>query len=279
MSSIPRVFHFVYGLRTQSAPFPFLHYLCLKSCLEVNRPQRIEFHTMNLPWGEWWERIAPSLEPRRIDRDEAIDLDARYATRAEGRFIRRHSLEYAHQSDFLRLEILLENGGVYADIDTLFVEPIPEHLYEHDFVMAPEGLEASLAGHGSIETLGNALMMSAPESAFAQRWYERMFAVFDGTWNRHSCVEAALVARENPREISVVPTRRFFAVPPTREGIARLFLPSSEVLTGVNSLHLWEHLWESPERRDFSSFHGQLVTPAYVAAGGSLYARLASRFL
>jgi hypothetical protein len=279
MASIPRVFHFVYGLRQQDEPFPLMHYLCLKSCIAVNAPDRIDFHTWNMPWGPWWERIEPLLNVRRVEPTRFIDSNPAYRTNPEGIFIRRQELDYAHHADFIRLEVLLEEGGVYADIDTLFVEPIPDDFFHYAFVMAHEGYETTLPDGESINTLCNALMMSQAEAEFAQSWYERMYAVFDGSWNRHSCLEAGVLARERPDALTIVPQRHFFAIPPTADGIARLFDPSDEQLSKINSLHLWEHLWASPARLDFSSFHAGLLTPDYVLAGTSIYARLAARFL
>ena len=39
------------------------------------------------------------------------------------RSMRRY--RYAHAADFLRLDVLIAEGGVYADIDTLFVSRLP----------------------------------------------------------------------------------------------------------------------------------------------------------
>ena len=33
---------------------------------------------------------------------------------------------YAHHADFLRLDALAQWGGIYADLDSLFVAPLPE---------------------------------------------------------------------------------------------------------------------------------------------------------
>ena len=35
--TIPNVYHFVFGLRPQTEPFHLMFYLCLASCLAVNR--------------------------------------------------------------------------------------------------------------------------------------------------------------------------------------------------------------------------------------------------
>ena len=41
---IPRTFHFVFGLKPQTEPFHLMYYLCLASCLAVERPQAVVLH-------------------------------------------------------------------------------------------------------------------------------------------------------------------------------------------------------------------------------------------
>ena len=36
----------------------------------------------------------------------------------------------SHEADFVRLDALIAHGGVYADIDTLFVHPVPARLFD-----------------------------------------------------------------------------------------------------------------------------------------------------
>ncbi|MEQ1839008.1 MAG: glycosyltransferase [Verrucomicrobiales bacterium] len=79
-------------------------------------------------------------------------------------------LRYAQVADSIRLDKLIEHGGVYADIDTLFVRPFPDHLFVRAFVIGrgdrirnPETSEWSAP-------LCKALMFSEPVSAFARRW-------------------------------------------------------------------------------------------------------------
>ena len=54
---IPDIFHFVYGFRPQTEPFPLLHFLCIRSCVEMNRPQQVMVHCAERPWGTWWDRL------------------------------------------------------------------------------------------------------------------------------------------------------------------------------------------------------------------------------
>lgn len=279
MSEVPRRFHFIFGLRPQTEPFHLAHYLCLESCRVVNAPAAIVFHCHHEPWGPYWDLIRPHLVVSPIEPEAFVVGNPRYDEHHEGRFIRRKGLDYAHQSDFLRLKLLLAHGGVYADIDTLFVQPMPEAFYRQPFVIGEEDPVAPHDTGRPEASLCNALLMAEPGAWFARVWLERMYEVFDGTWSRHSCTEAARLAPTMPGEVHVVPSRFFYRHMWTRAGLATLFERLDPDVTGVCSLHLWSHLWWSPRRNDFSRFHGGLITEEYVRAGRTTYAALARRFL
>ncbi|MGE4056756.1 MAG: glycosyltransferase, partial [Vicinamibacterales bacterium] len=242
MSEIPRRFHFIFGLRPQVEPFHLAYYLCLESCRQVNAPEALVLHFHHEPWGPWWERIKPHLTLSRVSPEPFVDQSPRYLDHVEGRFIRLLGLEYAHHADFLRLKLLIAEGGVYADIDSLFVRSLPAALYSEPFVIGEE--DPVVVREGRPQTsLCNAVMMAKPGSAFASAWLARMYEVFDGTWSRHSCTEAARVQAGMPGEVHVVPSRYFYPFMWTRDGLADLFERQVPIDDDVLSVHLWNHLW------------------------------------
>ena len=269
---IPRLFHFVFGLKPTPQPLHLMHYLCLVSCWRVNQPDVVYFHYHHEPYGPYWDRLKPLLIRRRIEPNRRI-ADWRYTSSFIG------SYRYAHLSDFARLEILQEYGGVYADLDTLFVGAIPDALFQYSFVMGHE-FPVPIGAEGS---LCNAWIASEPGAPFGRRWLREMEVSFDGSWSSHSTVLPYRLAGAYPDEIQVEPVERFFKIPPTRQGLAELFLRDGmdleTFLEGVLSLHLWSHLWGERWRVDFSPFHAGCLTPAYVAHANTLYARLAHPFL
>ena len=268
---IPNTYHFVFGLREQTEPFHLLHYLCLATCLGVNKPDRVAVHLHNEPYGELWDLIRPRIEVVPIpERELRIDLTYHDA------YIQQFA--YAHVADFIRLRILHEQGGVYADMDTLFVAPPPAHLLDESCVMGHERVDhgAPSAPEGS---LCNALIMAEPGSPFIAQWIERMPGAFDGSWSNHSTFLPYRLSQEIPQHIRVEPESRFFSLDWTRDGIAGLFEQDRQLPPDATSLHLWAHLWWDAERRDMSDFDHTQLTPTYVAQAQTTYARHTRRFL
>ena len=139
---VPRLAHFVFGLRPQTEPFHLVHYLAIESCRQVLAPDVIYLHHKHLPYGLWWDLIRPHLTLVEVDEVaevRAVDYDEQQVP-AEFR--------YAHHADFVRLDALIEHGGVYADIDTLFLAPFPDELFDAPFVIGDEGPQRRRAGPG-----------------------------------------------------------------------------------------------------------------------------------
>lgn len=266
---IPNVFHFVFGLREQTEPFHLMYYLCLASCLEVNRPDAVHFHYHNEPYGEWWERIKSRLTLRRIEPEQLVAGyqydDPRVA-----------AFRYAHLADFARLNILLEEGGIYADIDTLFLRPFPREWLSRQFILGHEKNPADTKNGGS---LCNAWIASAAGSEFCRRWLEGMHDAFDGSWSNHSTLLPYRLSKTFPQLLDVEPESAFYALDWTPRRINDLFLRSVQLPENAYSLHLWNHLWFDSKRLDFSHFHAQRLNPDYLCFANTTYARHAQRFL
>jgi len=268
-AAIPNVFHFVFGLKRQTEPFHLMYYLCLESCLQVNRPDAVFFHHHFEPYGEWWERIKPKLQLRHIALERFV-ADYDYADPRIAAF------RYAHMSDFARLRILHDEGGFYADIDTLFLRPVPSSWRSRHFIIGRETVPPQANQDGS---LCNAWLGSRPGSEFCGIWLDRLQTAFDGQWSNHSTLLPYRLSRQLPWLLDVEPTTSFYALDWTPQGIADLFLRHVILPDDAYSLHLWNHLWIDPRRVDFSHFHGNRLTMDYVRFAGSTYAKHARRFL
>lgn len=272
-------FHFIFGLRPQTEPFHLMHYLCLASCLAVNQPDELIVHLRNEPHGPLWDRIKGRVTLRSVDEASTRGFTpARYRLHEEGRQIALQGHSYAHEADFIRLAILAREGGVYADMDTLFVEPYPDMLYAEPCVLGEE--DAMPSSTGVLRpSLCNAVIFAQPQSPFIQAWADTASTVFDGTWSKHSCQLAARLWHQRPGQLRVAPHQWFYHFGFSQNGIRALFEQAAPVPEQLMSIHLWAHLWWSASRTDFSHFHAGLLDEEYLRRSDSTYASLARPFL
>ncbi|MCP5159230.1 MAG: glycosyl transferase [Gammaproteobacteria bacterium] len=258
MNKIPKIVHFVFGLRPQLQPFHLLHYLAIESCRKVLHPDTVYLHYHHLPYGVYWDAIRPHLTLARVDLAHEV-LSADYDDR-----LVPEQYRYAHHADFVRLDALIEHGGIYADIDTLFLRPLPETLYHEPFVI---GREQDVADEKTGEirpSLCNALLMSRPGSLYAKTWRQRMGAAINGSWSNHSGFLAQALSEELPDHVHVEPIASFFPVPCSPQGLHALFENGPIDISRSYSVHLWAHVWWSFDRIDFSRRHAGELSLAYL---------------
>lgn len=279
MGDVPNRFHFVFGLKPQTEPFHIAYYLCLESCRRVNRPQVMHFYYYYEPFGPWWDKIRTHLQLHRVEPLGFITNNQAYWQHKEGTYIKLAGLDYAHQSDFIRLEVLCDHGGIYADIDTLFVNPLPESLFAHQFVIGSEGMRQVSAATPPYVSLCNAFMMAQPDARFARQWLTDMYQLFDGTWDRHSCYAASMLGQRMPDAVHVAPQRYFYRYNCTTEDLKLLLEDLDDDLQDVYSIHLWGHLWWDPGRKDFSGLHSGTLTEEYIHTVDTTYNVIARTFL
>ena len=104
-AAVPRVLHFIFGLSSDfgGKPFGLVHHVVIRAALHSVQPTLAYFHHAHEPQGEWWEKTKPLLALRKVKTPTSIF----------GRTVRK----FAHQADVLRLELLLQFGGLYMDMD------------------------------------------------------------------------------------------------------------------------------------------------------------------
>jgi hypothetical protein len=270
--SIPRLAHFVFGLAPSEEPFHLVHYLAIASCIEVLQPEEVFVHCHELPYGLYWDLIRPRVTLRRIEPATEVS-EFEYPDPGVAHY------SYAHHADFRRLDVLAEHGGLYADIDTLFVAPVPAELWRSPAVIGQEADVLDPAIGRVRASISNALLMAAPNSKFIQTWRTEMPDALDGSWSAHSCFLAHDIAGRLPEAVRVEPQRSFHHYAPTPAGLRRLLVERDDDLDGVHSVHLNAHLWWDEQRRDFSDVHARIIDEGWIRDADATYAALARPYL
>lgn len=123
MKNIPKIFYAYWN----GARLSFLHYLTILSFHKYNPEWKIIVYISTRKYDNINTSINPQYltykgrdflpELKKLDYIEIFNID--------------YSHKYAHSipfSDIWRREILYENGGVYSDIDTLWLRPMSEFV-------------------------------------------------------------------------------------------------------------------------------------------------------
>jgi hypothetical protein len=218
---IPNIFHFVYTTPKDRLDFNLFEHIAIKSCVRVNKPEKIMFHYVNEPTGEWWEKSKTYLTLNKVELPTHC-------------FDKKISFP-AHACDMLRMQALISEGGVYADLDTIFINKIPKKLFKENLVMGEED-ECAIC---------NALVMCKKNSKFAIRWFKDFETEFhEDQWANHSVHHPRRLSYQLPNQIKIVDRECFYGYHYTQAN--KLYgerVPDWLKLENIKFLSL--HLWHS----------------------------------
>ena len=217
---IPKVIHFIFGLKKNSyIPFSCYHYLAVATAKAVNKDCEIVIHYYYEPQNEWWELCKPLV---KLDKLAAIPTDV------QGNPIAHH----AHLTDHMRVEILLADGGIYLDMDTICIRPF-EPLLIHRCVMGLEMCDGQITG------LCNGVIMAEPDHVFLRLWKDA-FKQFDANdWNKLACRIPMEIFNKNTSRVYLEPPESFFRLTWADRDLRTMHEDAIEFNLSY-SAHLWE---------------------------------------
>ena len=215
-SSIPNNIHFVFGLKQQNEEFLFSYFLAIYSAWTLNKPDKIYFYYHYEPYGEWFDKIKeiPNIVFEKVDIPTHIG--------------KKSLFKIAHKADIVRMEKLIERGGIYMDMDTISVRSYT-HLLDNDVVLGKEG------DYG----ICNAIMMTKPNSEFFKIWFQNYENEFksDG-WREASIELPRKIANQYPKLLTLQEEDVFFL--PSYYETDKIFEKDYDIPDNLITLHLWE---------------------------------------
>jgi glycosyl transferase-like sugar-binding protein len=224
---IPNRCFFVY---LQPLEFSLVSYLAIRSAAAVNRPDELILYCDRSPTGPWWDAASPYVtKVVRVDPPDSI-----------GGVPVVHP---AHRADLIRLDVLLEAGGIYLDLDVLSVRPLTPFL-DASFVLGQEGRDGE---HG----LCNGVILSEPSAPFGKEWLRgwdpatSRWSGFRSTgrdryWSEMSVKYPAYLASLFPDLITVAPYDNFHWPTWTDEHLEWLFEGQGDEFPNAYCHHLWQ---------------------------------------
>jgi hypothetical protein len=226
--------------------FSLVSYLAIRSAAAVNEPDELTVYYDEKPSGPWWDLASEYIT-------DAIEVDP---PRSVGGVPVEHP---AHRADLLRLQVLLESGGIYLDLDVLSVRPLAPFRNE-SFVLGQEG-ENGCYG------LCNGIILAEADSVFGKEWLSGFDPAtsrwqgfrsrgHDEYWSEMSVKYPAHLATLFPEHITTAPYDAFHWPTWTDEHLEWLFRGRGDDFPNAYCHHLWQS----------QSWDGYLkdLTPEYI---------------
>jgi|SRR5579872_4710175 len=228
---IPKILHFCFGMTPDfgGKPWSLLHHVCVKSAVERITPSQALFYYQYEPTGPWWALTRELLTLTKITAPATV--------------FGNPVPHMAHRADIVRLERLIEFGGIYLDCDVLVHRGVDE-LLSHSVVLGQEGTPDVQVG------LCNAVILAEAQAPFLRRWYEE-FRYFrsrghDRYYNELSVKVPLRLAKEFPAEVTILPHVAFFWPTWHTGELEKIYESVEPVVTpGTYATHLWEsNAWD-----------------------------------
>lgn len=225
---IPNKAHFIFGLAADfgGKPFCFMHYLAMRSFAHHHPDFEINLYFAHEPASPYWAAAKALAQCRKISPPSEIF----------GRPLRH----VAHQADVIRLAVLLAEGGIYLDFDTITVRSFAP-LLDRQCVIGQEAL------NGKIEGLCNAIILAEANSRFLALWQES-YKTFrsqgrDEFWNEHSVRIPSELAGLFPESVTVLGNASLMRPEYSEGEIEAFFFGDFNHLDHAAAFA--HHLWES----------------------------------
>lgn len=224
---IPKIVHYCFGMRwRRDKPWSLVHYVCIKSAITKIQPEKAYLYYEYEPSGPWWELTKPLVERVKI--------------RAPREIFGRPIKDVAHRADVVRLEKLIEYGGIYLDCDVL-VHRNFDDLLDNSFVISQQDVNAE-----QVLSLSNAVLLAEPSAPFAKRWYQEYHSFNGALWDEHSTRLPLKLAGIFPQEVTVLPYTAFCWPSWFKSHLEMIYEPGhAQIENGAYGNHLWEAIaWE-----------------------------------
>lgn len=191
---IPNLVHLIW-FGDEYKTLKFVEYLCIKSILKVLKPDKLKIHGDVRP-----HRSSLWLELENHDKIEWVQIERplfKYGQNFSNSPIQ-------HLADLTRLEVLYNEGGLYSDLDILWVKPVDRLRYLDVDLIASNDI-TSYCNEFPLSIQIGAFMAPA-KSPFIANWldlYKQKYHMFPGDYAAVSMCEPYKVYEKDPRRVLI----------------------------------------------------------------------------
>lgn len=229
MTRIPNIFHFI---NIGPREFNMLHFLSIYSAYHYNKPEKIYVYCDHVQENNiYYEILKDIVTYEFIDVPNSINN------------IPLNSYQY--KADIIRMNKLIEKGGVYMDLDVISLKPIDKFL-NYNIVMGSElSDDPNSTNINDFYSISNAIILAEPNNDFMKEWLKQIpDNIIDKPWAYHAVCLPKEILTNNDYEIHLEGSKTFvpfcFRKPYIFDNNKKhMALNLNESYT----IHLWETIW------------------------------------
>lgn len=226
---IPKIFHFI---NIGPRHFNLMHFISIISAYELNRPDKIYVYITQEQYNDFFWNIL-----KDIVTFEFVDNMDEY----KGAPLK----SYQYKADVIRMQKLIERGGVYMDLDILSLKPVTSLLNNHIVVGGESKGEDEGNSLDSVGSVANGVLISEPNNPFLKDWLEEIpNNIIGKPWAYHAVNLPKELLKKGDYDIHLEPTKSFFPFCFRYHYIFRDNMKHKITeLMDSYTIHLWETIW------------------------------------
>lgn len=240
---IPHVIHFIYLKNENTHRFHLMHYISIKSNIIINNPEVVKIWSNDFTYLHSNKEYLKLLEefPQLIE-EVQTDLINEH---------RGHPVYFlSHQADILKNRIMLTEGGIYSDLDSIAVRAIPGDWYRSDKPILcaeedPNGNDVGLC-YGFFMSPKKAEFIRLIDEEYNDYDFPEDKKLWKYNWGEFAIDRPLRIYKENPDLIKKLPAVAFEPFYTDYTSRYKLLHINSPIPHESYQVHLWENiLWEA----------------------------------
>ncbi len=276
MQKVPKIIHYIW-IGANGKPFNVHHMVSIKAVAHYNPGYEIKIHCDEVPTGPYFDKIKDMVTIKFADvPHEVFGVPFLYNP---------------NKATLLRINILLEEGGIYQDLDIITLRSYDD-LLDHDVCMGYELSEMmsprqilGLLKNGRFEVLKfrgritkglcNGFLISAKNSQFLQDWLEGFRNYDNKNWGFYSVKMPYALQQSGKYDFQMIPAYQTHFPGCHPDELKLLFeqnILNDSKYTGRYFLHTWES-------KSFKQYLEPLLDEAKIKSTNSTYCNAIKQFI
>ena len=186
---IPNIAHIIWV--KSKTPIDFLFCLTILSLLHIAKVDKVYIHGESPPTGIYWSIIKDNPKIQVVFRH------------FQGKVFETDVKVTPHISDVLRADIIMKYGGIYIDVDAIFVKPLDINIRGYEAVMSPDIYFSNQ--HPFPELLNGGVTIAKKNSEFWRLQMQSMKHYIDSEWGYNALKMPYKIKERNPETILIDP--------------------------------------------------------------------------
>ena len=229
ITTIPNIFHFI---NIGPREFNLLHFMSIYSAYKLNNPDKIYLYQDHEQENNIYYEILKDIvtfefvqSPTEIN---GITLDS-----------------YQYKADIIRMNKLIEIGGIYMDLDVISLKPILKFLDYHIVLGSELSDNPNTTNLEEFKSITNAIILSEPNNEFMKEWLRQMpDNIENKPWAYHAVCLPKNILLDDMYNVHLEPSKTFmpfcFRNPYIFDNYQKYMIDN---LDDSHTMHLWETIW------------------------------------